>query len=158
MFFESEAWIWWNWINKMPLYWLFFICRGVNLLKYFSKTIFLIWNSRFQKSNQGHPSYDAIYKAVIFYYWLNTLFLQSKWPKWPQKMTKSHDESSILTQSAGLSKEITSNISVLYSPNGHTLAKFVGFFNLTIIGHFSNNGNFGIGHFGHTTVILVITP
>ena len=41
VFFESEAWIWWNWINKMPLYWLFSICRGVNLLKYFSKTIFL---------------------------------------------------------------------------------------------------------------------
>ena len=53
VFFESEAWIWWNWINKMPLYWLFSICRGVNLLKYFWKTIF-IWNGHFQKSNQGH--------------------------------------------------------------------------------------------------------
>ena len=86
----------------------------------FFKNHFFIWNSRFQKSNQGHPSYDAIYKAVIFYYLLNTLFLQSNWPKWPQKMTKSHDESSILTPSAGISKEFTVNITVLYRPRGHS--------------------------------------
>ena len=91
VFFESEAWIWWNWINKMPLYWLFFICRGVNLLKYFWKTIFLFEMAIFKNQIKVIPrsSYGAIYKAVTFYYLLNTLFLQSKWPKWPQEMTKS---------------------------------------------------------------------
>ena len=97
VFFESEAWIWWNWINKMPLYWLFSICRGVNLLKYFWKTIFYLkWPFSKIKSRSYREAVMVLFTKQLHFiiYSIHFSFNQNdrndhkKWPNLSNLDTK----------------------------------------------------------------------